>query len=100
MTEIEKAAREIAENIRLSMICGACGAALPNEECGHKKNGVPNCCPPSIDTSEAETAIATLIERERMARDELWFEELSGIWGQELVQQTIARVRSRKGNLP
>ncbi len=38
--------------------CIACGASLPNEDCGHKKNGVPNACLPAIDNLEADIAQA------------------------------------------
>lgn len=41
-------AREVIESaMNDTLLCALCGAALPNEDCGHRKNGVSPCCIPA-----------------------------------------------------
>lgn len=61
-----KAAEITAKN---PLICGPCGAPLPNPDCAHRKNGLSPVCSPQTESLEADIA-AALREADKNAREE------------------------------
>lgn len=57
--------RDVARDLvsRSPLICGPCGAPLPNPECGVRKNGLSPCCVPQTESLEEDIARALAAER-------------------------------------
>lgn len=62
MTDHDARAREIARELTAAMQCAACGALLPNPDCGQAKNaydyGQPKPCSLPVDIEDVARSIA------------------------------------------